>query len=109
MSETSPLFPYFNSFHPISPAANAAIEAISFKVSLSKGKDLQSIGHTCKTIYFVQKGLARIYYYKDGNDITEAFAFENSLIARVESLFTGNPSKKGIQLLEESTLIGIPS
>jgi CRP-like cAMP-binding protein len=53
--------------------------------------------------------MARIYYYKDGIDITESFAFENSLIARVESLFTGKPSKKGIQVLEDSDFIGINS
>jgi CRP-like cAMP-binding protein len=109
MSEPNSLFNYFENFQVLSEAAKSSIKAIHFKVSMPKGKDLQSIGHTCKTIYFVEKGLARIYYYKDGNDITEAFAFENSLIARVESLFTGNPSKKGIQLLEESQLIGIPS
>jgi CRP-like cAMP-binding protein len=103
------LFNYFEQFQPLSISSKEAISSICYSVKILKNKDLQSIGHTCKTIYFVQKGLARIYYYKDGNDITESFAFENSLIARVESLFTGIPSKKGIQVIEVAEFIGIPS
>ena len=72
-----------------------------------KNKDLQPIGHTCKTIYFIQKGLGRIYYFKDGIDVTESFAFENSIIARIESLFTGKPSRKAIQIIEDSEIIAI--
>ena len=51
--------------------------------------------------------MARIYYYKDGTDITESFSFENNIIARVESLFTGHPSRKAIQVLEDSEIIAI--
>ncbi|MCL6261058.1 Crp/Fnr family transcriptional regulator [Aquiflexum sp. TKW24L] len=108
-TEYSPLFDYFNNLHRISDEAKDAIEAICNISKIPKNKDLQSIGHTCRTIYFVKKGIARIYYYKDGTDVTESFAFENSLIARVESLFTGKPSRKGIQVLEDSEFIGISS
>jgi CRP-like cAMP-binding protein len=106
-SDLDPLFDFFNSFHRISEGSVEAISAICSLVSIPKNKDLQSIGHTCRTIYFVKRGIGRIYYYKDGLDITESFAFENSLIARVESLFTGKPSRKGIQVLEDSVFIGI--
>lgn len=76
-------------------------------INIQKNQDLQPIGHTCKTIYFIKKGVARIYYFKDGIDITESFAFENNIIARVESLFTGKPSRKAIQVLEDSEIIAI--
>ncbi|WP_228780229.1 Crp/Fnr family transcriptional regulator [Aquiflexum lacus] len=104
-----PLFQFFESFQNLSSSSKDRIASICTSVQIPKNKDLQAIGHTCRTIYFVKKGLCRIYYYKDGVDITEAFAFENSLIARVESLFTGRPSKKGIQTLEDSVFIGIAS
>ena len=74
---------------------------------MRKNEELQPIDHTCKTIYFIKSGIARIYYYKDGIDITEYFAFENNIIARAESLFTGKPSKKAIQVLEDSEIIAI--
>ena len=101
------LFQYFSKFNPLSKRAEKAIAEISSIVTIKKNKDLQSIGHTCKTIYFIKKGVARIYYFKDGIDITESFFFENNIIARVESLFTGKPSRKAIQILEDAEIIAV--
>lgn len=101
------LFQYFRKYNHLSSEAENAIAEISNSISIKRNKDLQPIGHTCKTIYFIKKGIARIYYFKDGIDITESFFFENNLIARVESLFTGKPSRKAIQILEDSEIIGI--
>jgi CRP-like cAMP-binding protein len=101
------LFKYFQKFNTISPAAKQAIADISTGINAPRKTDLQPFGHTCKTIYFIDKGLARIYYYKDGIDITESFAFEGDIIARVESLFSGKPSRKAIQVLEDTELVAI--
>ncbi len=103
------LFLYFKNFNPLSKDAERAIAEISSIITIRKNKDLQPIGHTCKTIYFIKKGVARIYYFKDGIDITERFFFENNIIARVESLFTGKPSRKAIQILEDAEIIAINS
>lgn len=107
IGDLSPLLTYFDQFGRLSVEAREAIEHISSVVSVQKNKDLQPIGHTCKTIYLVKKGAARIHYFKDANDITESFAFENHLIVRVESLFTGQPSKKAIQALEDTEFIAV--
>ena len=101
------LFQYFKKFNPLSKEAERAIAEISSSITIKKNQDLQPIVHTCKTIYFIKKGVARIYYYMDGIDITEGFFFENSIIARVESLFTGKPSRKAIQILEDAEIIAI--
>ena len=103
------LFEYFKEFNPLSKEAEQAIAVISDIITIKKNKDLQTIGHTCKTIYFITKGVARIYYFKDGIDITEQFFFENNIIARIESLFTGKPSRKAIQILEDAEIIAINS
>lgn len=101
------LFQYFRKHNPLSKEAENAIAEICSIINIKKNQDLQPIGHTCKTIYFINKGIARIYYYKDGIDITESFTFENNIIARVESLFTGKPSRKAIQILEDSEIVAI--
>lgn len=101
------LFQYFRKHNSLSKEAENAIAGISSVINIKKNQDLQSIGHTCKTIYFINKGIARIYYYKNGIDITESFAFENNIIARVESLFTAKPSRKAIQVLEDSEIVAI--
>lgn len=103
------LFNYFKSIHAITPEAEQALYGISFEIETPKNKCLHEIGQTCKTYYFVSDGLARIYYLKDGTDVTEYFAHQNDMIIRAESLFTGNPSKKAIQALENTLFIGIPA
>lgn len=103
------LFLFLKEISPISSESEQSLQSISSVVTVKKQKDLQPIGHTCRTIYFIKKGIARIYYYKDGNDVTEYFAFENDMIIRAESLFTGKPSQKGIQALEDTQFISIPS
>ncbi|AEE54398.1 Crp/Fnr family transcriptional regulator [Haliscomenobacter hydrossis] len=101
------LLSYLHTFQVLNQDSQAQLLAISTPLRLKKNDILQPIGHTCKTIYFVQKGIARIFYYKDGIDITECFAAENQIIARVESLFTQRPSQKGIQIIEDAELVAI--
>jgi CRP-like cAMP-binding protein len=103
------LLNHIQSIHPISKEAEKALLEICTETTFHKGKDVQSIGHTCKTIYFVSNGCVRIYYFKEDIDITESFEFENAFVARAESLFTGKPSRKAIQAIEETSLIGIDS
>lgn len=103
------LFKYFKQFNSLPKEAEKSIAEICKIITVNKSTDLQPIGHTCKTIYFINKGVARIYYFKDGVDITESFAFENNIIARIESLFTGDPSRKAIQILEDSEIVAINS
>ncbi len=98
---------YFQNIYPLSSDAKEAIIHLSTEIKAKKGTIIQPIGHTCKTIYFIKKGVARIFYFKEDIDITESFAFENHIVARVESLFTNKPSKKAIQLLEDSEIIAI--
>ncbi len=105
--ELTQLFQHFKKYTALSEKAEEAIAAICSLITIKKNRDLQPIGHTCKTIYFINKGIARIYYFKDGIDVTENFFFENSIIARVESLFTGKPSRKAIQVLEDAEIVGI--
>ena len=106
-TELGQLFQLFKKYNVLPVKAEEAIAAISSIITVKKNKDLQPIGHSCKTIYFINKGIARIYYFKDGIDITENFFFENNIIARVESLFTGKPSRKAIQILEDAEIVGI--
>lgn len=103
------LLKHIQSIHPLSAEAEKVLLEISKEVHFQKGTDVQLIGHTCKTIYFVKKGCVRIYYFKEDIDITESFEFENAFVARAESLFTGKPSLKAIQAIEDTTLIAIDS
>ncbi|HHG86458.1 MAG TPA: Crp/Fnr family transcriptional regulator [Bacteroidetes bacterium] len=103
------LISYLNSIHRISSESERVLRDISQEISIPKNSDLHPIGHTCRNLYFVKKGLLRVYYLKGAIDVTESFEFENSIVARADSLFQGNPSRKGIQAIEDSDLIALPS
>lgn len=98
---------HINAIYPLTPEALNAFLGICTALSVKKNTDLQSIGQTCRSIYFIKKGALRIYYLKGETDITDSFEFEGAFVARVESLVTGQPSKKGIQAIEDSDLIEI--
>ncbi len=98
---------FLNRFHYLNAEERERIAAITSVLNLPKNHILQNIGYTCKTIYFMQSGVARIFYYKEDIDVTEQFALENQIIVRVESLFTGNPSRKGIQIIEDANILAI--
>ena len=101
------LFKYFEKYLSLTEESKSALEEVCSTLTIKKGENLQNFGQTCKTIYFIKSGVARIYYYKDSVDITESFSFEGDIIARVESLFTGNPSQKAIQVLEDTEIVAI--
>lgn len=61
-----------------------------------------------KYIYFVNKGMVRIYYLKDGRDITEWFAYENQFCFSISSYFNEIPSKLTIQCIEDCNILFIP-
>lgn len=103
------LLAYLNKIQTLSEESERAITLICTELSIKKNKDLHPIGHTCRNVYFVKHGLLRVYYYKEDVDVTESFEFENSMVARADSLFRANPSKKGIQAIEDSELIAVNS
>lgn len=101
------LFEFFDAIHKISFEAKQALQELVTEKEYPRNAIIQQVDSSCKTVYFVKSGSARIFYFKDGNDITEHFAFENELIVRAESLFTGIPTPKGIQVIEPTTIIGM--
>ncbi|MFM9951143.1 MAG: MFS transporter [Saprospiraceae bacterium] len=55
------LIQYFEKHHHVSAPAIQAIAAITSPIFIQKNKILQPVGHTCRTIYFISKGSARIW------------------------------------------------
>ena len=98
---------YLKTYHKPEDYAYDDLSKLCFAGKVAKGDDLQPIGHTCRTLYINVDGLLRIYYFKDGIDITESFEPAPSVVARVESLFSGRASRKGIQALENTTYVAI--
>jgi CRP-like cAMP-binding protein len=58
-------------------------------------------------IYFIKKGVARIYYYKNGKEITEWLALDEQFFLSITSFFQRTPSYLIIQTIEPSEVYGI--
>ncbi len=64
-------------------------------------------GDVCKHIYFVKKGFIRIFYFKEGKEITEWITGENNFFFSITSFFESSPSDLIIEALENSEIIQI--
>jgi CRP-like cAMP-binding protein len=58
-------------------------------------------------IYFIKKGIARIYYYKNKKEITEWIAMDEQFFLSITSFFERTPGNLIIQTLEPSEVYGI--
>jgi CRP-like cAMP-binding protein len=74
---------------------------------VSKDHFLVREKEVCDYIFFIEKGIARIYYYKNGKEITEWIALDAQFFFSITSFFQRTPSQLIIQTLEPATVYGI--
>jgi len=76
-------------------------------MELPRGHSLLRPGGICQHLYFIEQGLTRTYYIKDGRDITDWLIAENSIAVSIISFLTHQSDVRGIELLEPSVLWAI--
>ncbi|MEO5642668.1 MAG: Crp/Fnr family transcriptional regulator [Bacteroidia bacterium] len=74
---------------------------------LPKGHLLVKQDAVCDYFYFIEQGLTRTFYYKDGKDVTDWISNENSFACSIISFITRQPDRRNIELLEPSVISGI--
>lgn len=84
------------------------LESILVPMKYAKNEMILREGETCNNIYWVVKGLVRQFYYKNGKEVTEYMATENSIVMCIESLFLEQPTHLQIKAIEPSILIALP-
>ena len=84
------------------------LESILVPMKYAKNEMILREGETCTNIYWVVKGLVRQYYYKNGKELTEYMATENTIVMCIESLFREQPTHLQIKALEPTILIALP-
>ena len=102
--------PLQNAITVISPLSAESMEAFhqSWKHwSLKKDHFLLKENTVSDYIYFIEKGVARIYYYKNGKEITEWIALDGQFFLSITSFFQRIPSHLIIQTIEPSEVFGI--
>jgi len=72
----------------------------------NKKEVLLQSGNICTDIFFVNKGLLRIYFInKDGDEATFYFSQENDFAADYESFLKCKPSNYTIEAMEDSEVV----
>lgn len=62
-------------------------------------------GEISTQLFFIKKGCLRIWFNKDGKDITFQFFFERQGVSSIDSLLSNKPSMFTIESIEPSALI----
>ena len=84
------------------------LESILVPMKFQKGELILKEGEVCSHIYWVVKGLVRQFYFKNGKEVTEYMAVENTICMSIESLFKEEPSLQQIQAIEPTLLFAMP-
>ena len=69
-----------------------------------KGELLSKQSQYNNTVFFVEEGLLRMFYYENGKDITTNFYSEGKITANIDTLFKNQPTRNNIETLEKSVI-----
>lgn len=75
------------------------------EVRIAKKTSIIKPGEESDKVYFVVRGIIRIYYEKENKEITNWFISEGRFFAPVYHLFTGKPNPNYYEALEETIAI----
>ena len=82
------LFQHFEKYIKLSDDLKAALDQRVSFVSFKKGDLVHDADKVCTKSYFIQKGLFRTYFIKDGKEISEYFPAENEWSNSPKSFMT---------------------
>lgn len=84
------------------------LESILVPMKFAKGEMILKEGDVCRNIYYVEKGLVRQFYFKNGKEVTEYLAVEGNIFMCIESLFREEPTHLQIEALENTLVYCLP-
>ena len=84
------------------------LQSVLVPMKFAKGEMILKEGEVCKNIYYVEKGLVRQFYFKNGKEVTEHMAVEGNIIMCIESLFREEPTRLQVEALEPTIIYALP-
>ena len=95
-------------YYPLHPEEQEALASIMECRRVDKGELLLEEGRIARHFHYVESGMLRQYYYKNGHDITEHFSCEDDLVFCIISLFRQEPTRLMIEAIEPTVVYDIP-
>jgi len=84
------------------------LESILVPMKFTKGQMILSEGEVCKHVYYIERGLIRQFYFKNGKQITEHLGEDRSIFMCIESLFREEPTKLQVEAIEPTWVYALP-
>ena len=84
------------------------LESVLIPLKFAKGEPILKEGDVCRYIYYIERGLIRQFYHKNGKQITEHLGVDHSIFMCIESLFREEPSRLQVEALEPSFVYALP-
>lgn len=84
------------------------LESILVAMKFSRGEKVVQQGDICDSIYYVERGMLREYYYKNEKEVTEYIAVDGTICMCIESLFREEPSRLTLEALETTLVYALP-
>lgn len=84
------------------------LESVLVPMKFAKGEIILKEGDVCEHIYYVERGLTRQFYFKNGKELTEHIGVEHSIVMCIESLFKEKPTYLQLEALEPTLVYAMP-
>lgn len=84
------------------------LESILVPLKYAKGEMILSEGEVCENIYYIEHGLIRQFYFKNGKQITEHLGEDRTIFMCIESLFREEPTSLQVEALEPTLVYAMP-
>lgn len=84
------------------------LEGILVPMKFAKGEMILKEGEVCKYIYYIEHGLTRQFYFKNGKELTEHLGVDHTIFMCIESLFKEEPTHLQVQAIEPTLAFGLP-
>ena len=84
------------------------LESVLVPMKFAKGKMILEEGEVCENSYYLDKGLIRQFYFKNGKEVTEHLGSDHSIFMCIESLFREIPSFLQVEAIESCQIYALP-
>ena len=77
------------------------LQEIAIPKTFRKGELMHEANSICKHFFLLTTGLARVFYFKDGKDVTVHIAQEEESITAIDSFIQRKKSKYNVEAIED--------
>ncbi len=84
------------------------LESLLVPIKYGKGEKILQEGEICRNISYIERGLIRQFYFKNGKEVTEHLGVDRSIFMCIESLFKEEPTRLQVEALEPTLVYALP-